>query len=172
MDPIEKAKESMGGFEKFVSKLPGIKGYREKDMRREADKRVREGLAEALEAVRRQFSGMQNDLLASGGLLWMDDMERVVGRLQLLIDRVKTAAYGYTPFFDLDKVKEDELDRLIEYDQSLFDGIPRLETAVGKVAEAIEANEGIKEAIKAVGELLANMNETFGRRMESIKQES
>jgi hypothetical protein len=45
MDVVDKAKAAMGGLERVVSGLPGIKGYREKDMRREADKQVRESLA-------------------------------------------------------------------------------------------------------------------------------
>ena len=49
MDPIEKAKRDMGSVERAVSGLPGIEGYREKDMRRDADKQVRETLARHLE---------------------------------------------------------------------------------------------------------------------------
>ena len=86
---------------KACSRLPGIKGYREKDMRREADKQVRDALARRLESRRRKMTGLQDDLLAAGGLLWLDDVERLVGRLQLLIDRIKTASYGYAPFFGL-----------------------------------------------------------------------
>ena len=58
-------------------------------------------------------------------------MERVVGRLQLLIDRVKTASYGYAPLFALNRVKEDDLDRLIEFDQALVDEVGRLDEAIG-----------------------------------------
>ena len=65
-----------------------------------------------LESRRRKLTTLQSDLLDTGGLLWMDDMERVVGRLQLLIDRVKTAAYGYAGFFDLQAGQGGDLDRL------------------------------------------------------------
>jgi len=81
------------GLEGLISKLPGVKGYREKEMRRDADKQMRDALALQLSDRRTKITAMQNDLLATGGLLWMDDLERLVGRLQLLIDRVKTAAY-------------------------------------------------------------------------------
>jgi len=64
-------------------------------MRRSVDKQLRDSLARRLEARRRKVTALQNDLLTGGGILYMDDMERVVGRLQLLIDRIKTASYGY-----------------------------------------------------------------------------
>ena len=104
MDPVEQAKSEMGGLESFFSKIPGIAGYRAKEMRRDADKQLRDALAQRLESRRRKLTGLQSDLLDSGGILWMDDMERVVGRLQLLIDRVKTASYGYAPLFALNRV--------------------------------------------------------------------
>ncbi len=169
MDPVEQAKSEMGSIEKFVAKLPGIKGYREKELRRDADKQVRENLARRLESRRRKLTALQSDLLSSGGLLWMDDVERVVGRLQLLIDRIKTASYGYAPLWGLNRVKEDDLDRLIAFDQALFDEVGQLDAAIGALEGAVQANEGIKGALTEVGDLLAGLNETFGRRSDVIQ---
>lgn len=169
MDPVEQAKSEMGSFERAISKLPGIKGYREKELRRDADKQVRDTLARRLEARRRKLTGLQSDLLAAGGLLWMDDVERVVGRLQLLIDRIKTASYGYAPLWALNRVKEDDLDRLIAFDQALFDDVARLDEAIDGLSAAIQANEGIKDALQGLGDLLSALNETFSRRSEVIQ---
>lgn len=169
MDPVEKAKAAMGGLERTIAGLPGIKGYREKELRREADKQVRDSLARRLEARRRKLTALQGELLTAGGLLWMDDVERVVGRLQLLIDRIKTASYGYAPLWALQRVKEDDLDRLVQFDQSLFDELGTLDEAIAGLEAAVKANEGLKEAVGAVGELLTALNETFGRRAEVIQ---
>lgn len=169
MDPIEKAKAQMGGIEKAISGLPGIKGYREKEMRRDADKQLRDALARRLESRRRKLTALQSDLLASGGLLWLDDVERVVGRLQLFIDRIKTASYGYAPLFALNKVKEADLDRLLQFDQSLLDEVGSLDAAIGSLEQTVKANDGIKDALAAVGDLVSGLNETFNRRIEIIQ---
>jgi hypothetical protein len=169
MDTVDKAKAAMGGFEKFISGLPGIKGYREKELRRDADKQVRDQLARELTERRARITALQSELLAAGGLLWLDDIERAVGRLQLLIDRIKTAARGYAGFFNLQRVKEAELERLANFDQALFDDLPKLDEALAALTAAVGANEGIQEAIKALADLLAGMNETFGRRIEAIR---
>lgn len=170
MDPIAKATSQMGGLESLLSKLPGIKGYREKDIRRDADKQLRDLLARELAERRTKITALQNDLLAAGGLLWMDDVEKLVSRLQLLIDRVKTAAYGYAGFFDIQRVKEDELTRLAQFDEALFEELPRLDTAIESLGAAIGANEGIKEAVRALGNILARINETFGKRLDAIRE--
>lgn len=96
-------------------------------------------------------------------------MERVVGRLQLFIDRVKTASYGYAPLFSLNKIKEDDLDRLIQFDQALFDQVGALDEAIGGLEKAVQANDGIKEALTAVGDVVNGLNETFNRRSEVVQ---
>lgn len=172
MDPVQSAKDEMGGVESFIAKLPGIKGYREKEIRRDADKQVRDNLARRLESRRRKLTALQSDLLSSGGLLWLDDVERVVGRLQLFIDRIKTASYGYAPLWGINKVKEDDLDRLVAFDQALYEQLAPLDEAVGKLEGAVQANEGIKEALRNIGDLVAGLNETFNRRAEVIQNAS
>jgi hypothetical protein len=151
MDLVEKAKEAMGGVEKFFAKLPGIKGYREKELRREADKRLRTNLARRLGTQRRR-------------------LDRAVGKLQLLIDRINTAAYGYAPFFDLERIKEEELDRLVQFDQTLFERVPDVAGGVDGVASAVAANEDIGETLGGLMETLVELNELFSQRDEAIRQ--
>lgn len=169
MDPVERGKMQMGGFERFLSRLPGLGGYREKELRRNADKQVRDTLAQELEQRRAHISSMQAELLSNGGLLWMDDMERVVGKLQLLIDRVRTAAYGYAGFFSLDRVKEPELESLVAYDQSLFEDLPDLDSAITTLEGAVRANENIKEALAGVTSPISALADKFTKRTEAIR---
>jgi hypothetical protein len=169
MDPVQNAKDEMGGLEKAIAGLPGIKGYREKELRREADKQVRDNLARQLESRRRRLTALQSDLLGANGLEWMDDVERVVGRLQLFIDRVKTASYGYAPLFGLNRVDEADLDRLAQFDQDLYNQVGPLDEAIGKLEQAVSSNEGIKEALAAAGTAVSALNETFNRRAEVIQ---
>lgn len=169
MDPIEKANREMGSVERAVTGLPGIEGYRAKDMRRDADKQVREMLARHLEGDRRRLTNLQNELLGKGGLLYMGDMERVSTRLQTLIDRIRTASYGYAGFFDLQRVKEPELDRLAAFDKALVEKLGPLDTAADNLGKAIAADEGIKDAIQALGDLISKLDDDFGHRAEAMQ---
>jgi hypothetical protein len=169
VDPIKKAKEGMGKIESAFTGLPGVEGYREKEMRRDADKLVRETLAHRLGEQRSRLTELQNQLLNAGGLLFMSDLERVSGRLQTLIDRIRTASYGYAGFFDLQRVKEDELDRLATFDNTLFEQLGPFDEAMVNLAKSIEANEGVKEALKAVNDLIGKLSEDFNRRSEAMQ---
>ena len=171
MDPIEKAKSEMGPLTKKLTGLPGIAAYREKEMRRDSDKLVRDRLVHELEARRTRINGLQQQVLSTGGLLLMDDMEQVTGRLQLLIDRIRTAAYGYAGFFDLQRVLEPQLEALIKYDQALFDTLPALDSSIDKLEKAVQANDAIPAALQAVSAVLTDLGDKFGRRMEAITNE-
>jgi hypothetical protein len=172
MDSIEQAKSDRNLLEKGVSWIPGYKGYKEKEMRRGVDKEVRDGLAKKLDARARRLTTLQQKLLASGGLLWMDDIERLVAHLRTVRDRIKTAAYGYAPFFDLTKIKEDNLDRMILFDQELGEQLAAADAAFSDLDAAVKANEGIGDAIEAADETLTALGETFSRREAVIKGEA
>jgi len=48
-DLYEQIRDDRGRIESFVGKFPGYKGYKEKEMRRAADKLLRETLARRVE---------------------------------------------------------------------------------------------------------------------------
>jgi hypothetical protein len=51
----------------------------------------------------------------------------------------------------------------------MLDTLGRLDEAVTALEGAAQANSGIKEALKEIGDLLTGMNETFNRRTEVIQ---
>ncbi len=131
----------------LVSKIPGYKGYKDKELRREADKLLRMQVAGQLDDQRKRLTELQNQLVSQAQIEWLDDLERAVMKLQLLIDRIKTASYGYAGLFDAVKVKEEQLDALYEYDNQMLDFVDDIAADTDRVASAITAKEGIGEAI-------------------------
>jgi len=172
MDLREKVTEALGGLEQLVAKVPGYKGYKEKEMRREADKLLREHLARQFEEQRRRIPGLQMQLISAGQIGFLDDLESAGMKLQFLIDRLKTASYGYAGFFDAVKVKEAQLDALYEFDNALMDDVPRVADGINKVSEAIVAKEGVAEAIANLVSTIQSMNDTFSKRQDVILQAS
>jgi hypothetical protein len=155
-----------------VAKVPGYKGYKEKEMRREADKLLREQLARQFEEQRRRIPDLQKQLISSGQIGFLDDLESGGMKLQILIDRLKTASYGYAGFFDAIKVKEKQLDALYDFDNALIDDVPRVADGINKVSEVIAAKEGAAEAIADLVSTIQGVNDTFSKRQDVILQTS
>jgi len=172
MDLREKVTEALGGLEQLAAKVPGYKGYKEKEMRREADKLLREQLARQFEEQRRRIPDLQKQLISSGQFGFLDDLESGVMKLQYLIDRLKTASYGYAGFFDAVKVKEEQLDALYDFDNALMDKVPRVAAGINQVSEALAAKEGVAETIADLVSTIQGINDTFSRRQDVILQAS
>ncbi len=161
---------ALGGLEKLVKKIPGYKGYKEKELRREADKLLRMEVAARLDDQRARISELQMNLINQGQIQFLDDLERAVMKLQLLIDRIRTTSYGYAGLFDAVKVKEEQLDALYEFDNKMFDFVDQIASDVDRVASAIAAQEGVGEAITDLAGTVDQANLTFGRRRDAILQ--
>lgn len=167
-DLYEQIKGDRGRIESFVGKFPGYKGYKEKEMRREADKLLRETLARRLEEQWRRLPDIQKQLLSGGQIQWLDDIEGATMKLQTFIDRLKTATYGYAGFFDAVRVKEDELDQLYNFDLALDAHVDEIAAAVDALSSATMSKEGIGEAVTQLNSAAATANETFSRRRDVI----
>jgi hypothetical protein len=169
-DLRETLEGALGGFEKLAKKIPGYKGYKEKEMRREADKLLRTEVAGKLDDQRKRLSELQHQLVSQARIEFLDDVERAVMKLQLLIDRIKTASYGYAGLFDAVKVKETQLDALYEFDNQMLDFVDEIGSEVDELTSAITVEEGVREAIADLVGLLDEANRTFGHREEAILQ--
>jgi hypothetical protein len=170
MDLLETVDAGLGGVERLAKKIPGYKGYKEKELRREADKLLRMQVAGQLDDQRKRLAELQMQLISQAQIEHVDDLERAVMKLQLLTDRVKTASYGYAGLFDAVKVKEEQLDALYEFDNQMLDVVQEIASDVDQVASAIMAKEGVGLAAAELIVTVEQANLTFGHRNEAILQ--
>ena len=160
------AKDDMGAIEALLKGLPGVSGYVDKELRRDADKRVRTVIAGRLEEQKQALYAIQRKLTRGGGLKYLDDVDGAIQKLQILIDRIKTASYGYAGFFDPVRVKEEELDALHRFDVALAARTVEVENAVQAVDAAIDSD--VAAAIDRLTGLLTDLNNLYSRRSEAI----
>lgn len=170
MDLRETVGASLSGLENLAHKIPGYQGYKDKELRREADKMLRMQVANSFDDQRKRLSELQNQLISQGQIQFLDDIERVNMKLQLAIDRIKSASYGYAGLFDAIKVKEDQLDALYEYDQKMLDFADDIASGVDAVASAIAAQEEIATTIADLAITIDEANLAFGHRHKAILQ--
>ena len=156
------------GLEQLIGSIPGYKGYKDKDARRGADKVLRTYVAESLDEQRRRLSDLQLQLISSGQLGLLDDLESAVKKIQTLADRIKTATYGYTGFFDVIKVKEDQLDALYDFDNALLGEVSKIAAAVEQLKTALALKEDVAESIANCVTIAQEANYTFDHREEVI----
>ncbi|MBU7013361.1 MAG: hypothetical protein HXS52_02820 [Theionarchaea archaeon] len=104
--------------------VPGFKGYKEKEIRREQDKALRMRLVRALDGLKYDLIGMEEEY--PDDLKKVKELETFIARIQKLKDEIEHADYGYAGFFDLNHIDEDTLDLIYEHDLKVFDLISRV----------------------------------------------
>ena len=158
-----------GKLKNLAASIPGFGGYFAKDSRRDADKLLRLHLAGKLADERKRMRA-QATKLGAGNLQKVGQLDKSIGRLQTLTDKVKTATYGAGSLFDAVRVKEEQLDALYTYDNSMLDGVPLLANAVTALAATIKAKEGIDEALEAVDAAVDQLSTAWGLRQDVLLQ--
>ena len=165
---VDAAKERMGAIERLLKGLPGIRGYVDKEMRRDADKRLRDLIAQELDMQKQALLEIQRMLLEGKGLLWLDNVDQAVQKLQTLSDRIKTASYGYAGLFDPVRVREEALDALHRFDQAVANRTVDVQMAVANLRKAVSESGDIGDAVRKLTELLTELNNLYTKRHEAI----
>jgi hypothetical protein len=167
MDMRDVVTGGLSGFEKLINKIPGYKGYREKEMRRDADKLLRDHIYGVLTEQRRRIEDIQRDL----GIEHIEHVEKIGTarrRLQTLADTVHTAAYGYAGLFDAVRVKEEQLDALYEFDDGLLVESDAIVASIDSLQAAVDNGEGLSGAIRDLTETITKLQDLFSRRKDVL----
>jgi hypothetical protein len=122
----EKAKGEMRFSERILAELPGFRGYKEKELRRESDKLIRNHLYQRLSEARKDLKEIFQKLSDNRLHEVLTDMDRFVMRFDRVAEKINHASYGYAGFFNILKIEEEKLDKMIEFDTGLMDTWTRL----------------------------------------------
>ena len=166
-DLYDKIKDSQGLLGKIAGMIPGFSGYMARETRREADKMLRETVANRYSEQLNRISDLQVQLITSGGIDWLDDLQDAATRLQRFIDMVRTAAYGYSGLFDAVKVNEPELAKLYQFDLALLENAAKVAAAIDNV-EASVGGEGMPAAVRHLSSVMGEANTAYERRKEVL----
>ncbi len=154
-------------FRKLFSKIPGFSGYVERENRRAADKILREAIADRFEEMWQRISSIQTDLISSGGLEFIDDIERAAIKIRQFIDRIRHASYGYSPFFNATKINEEELSKVYEFDLALLENGDGVARAIDNIESSI-GTDGLPAAIRHLTTLSQQSIDVYNRRSEMM----
>jgi len=169
----EKAKEEMRLSERILAELPGFRGYKEKELRRESDKLIRNHLYLKLTEARKDLKEIFQKLSDSRLHEVLTDMDRFIMRFDRVSEKINHASYGYAGFFNIVKVEEEKLDKMIEFDTGLVDDVDKIveETTTFKKEVAKQKFEKAREHIQNLSDMLEELEETFSGREEIIMGE-
>ena len=165
-----KGKGDLRLIERLLAELPGFRGYKEKELRRESDKLLRNHLYRKLRGARNDLKEVFQRLSDYRRYELFTDMDRLIARLDRVAEKINHASYGYAGFFNLVKVEEEELNKMIDFDSQLIEYANNILDVTAKFKAAImETKFGEAENyIAKVGSALEALEKRFGERAEVI----
>lgn len=156
-DPSRHA-DSRGMLESLLRKIPGFKGYLEREYRRESDQLARNLIVDELQRAKSRLDRFQRALVDSGNLDAMGPCDRLRTQLDLVQSRVKGAMKGYSPFFGFVTVDEGVLDQVYQLDLATVN-------AAHDLAEQTEQLPAGAEGLAALTAITAKLDE-LGRQID------
>ncbi len=106
-DVYAQAKSQMRLSERIAAALPGFHGYKEKELRRESDKLIRNHLYLKLSKDKDNVRAISQKIADKRYLDILPDIDRLTAKMDRITEKVNHASYGYSGFFDIVKIKEE-----------------------------------------------------------------
>ena len=169
-DMLSKVQGQMNLPERIAAFIPGFRGYKEKEIRRESDKLIRNHLYLKLSGEKTDLREIEQKLADRRYFDVLTGMDRLLAKMDRVVEKINHASYGYSGFFDAVKVKEENLDHMIAFDNQLLDGINALATEIDafKVDLASGATSNLGTRVQNVTDKLESLETTFDQRNEVI----
>jgi len=167
----DKAKSEMRLSERIVAALPGFRGYKEKELRRESDKLIRNHIHLRLTEARKDLKETFQKLSDSKVQEVLTDMDRFIMRFDRVSQKINHASYGYAGFFNVVKVEESKLDKMIDFDTGLLDGTEKIVAEADSFRKEVAKRkfEKTRDHLDNLEEMLESLEEAFDERDEVVK---
>lgn len=169
-DVYSDVKGQMRLSERIAAFIPGFRGYKEKEIRRESDRLIRNHLYLKLSTEKNDLKEISQKLADRRYFDVLTDMDRLSAKMDRVVEKVNHASEGYSGFFDAVKVKEDSLDSMIDFDNKLMDNINALATEIDAFKSDLASGNtsNLKSRVQSVTDKLESLEDTFDQRNEVI----
>ncbi|HEY2882100.1 MAG TPA: hypothetical protein VGJ15_06690, partial [Pirellulales bacterium] len=158
--------QSRGWIESILRRIPGFKGYLEKEYRRDSDALQRNWLADRLQRAKPALDAYGRTLLDAKKLDGLAQIDHFKSRLDKSVSRIRGAMQGYSGFFDLVQVNEALLDRVYQHDIKTMDAVDTLAAGIEKLATT---TADAPSPLAALNDQLAQVDQAIDHRQDILK---
>ncbi len=152
-----------------LDRVPGYRGYRSKEDRRDADRRVREHVATAYAQQADRVERVARELADRRRLTEIGPVDDLARAIRHLVDRVRTASYGYGALFGDRDVDAAALDQLRLFDESLLSGVEELQTPIAALEATQAAGGDLAEPARTASTIVQSLHDRFDLRGQVVE---
>lgn len=135
---MEKVDDERTLTQKIMKLVPGWRGYRIKEERRNADRILRDQIVSRLRRSKDKIEDIRSAIVENDLEESYTTIDSLTSRTEKLISQIEHADYGYRPFFDAIKIKEDDLMNMLKYDTWFVEQVQAFDQRCDDVLTLIE----------------------------------
>jgi hypothetical protein len=166
---MEKVDDERTLTQKIMKLVPGWRGYRIKEERRNADRILRDQIVSRLRRSADKIEDIRTAVVEEEIEEAYKLVDSLMSRTEKLVSQIEHADYGYRPFFDAIKIKEDDLENMLRYDTWFVEQIQTFDQRSNDVLSLVEddPDEAIGH-IKDLRKMISEMNRKWKDREQVI----
>jgi hypothetical protein len=170
-DIRERIEEDRGLLKKIQTYVPGFKGYRQREDIRDADRMLRAQIAQKMALLRRGLEECRGILAQSPGSKELGQIGGLISQFKKVEGQVAHAATGYSGIAADIAVKEDELDRLYEYDAGMLDHMVAISASIESLKDSLMAADEATSFrdIMNIKARITDFEDKFSARLRTIE---
>jgi hypothetical protein len=170
-DIRDRVEEDKGILKKIQSYIPGFRGYRRGEDLRDADRMLRMQLADRLGKQRRGLEECRGLLVSSNSYKEMDSVGGLINQFKKVEGLVTHAEMGYSGIAADIQIKEDELDKLYEFDVAMLDHIASISASIESLKNSLMAADDMTshKDVMNIKARIIDFEDQFDRRMVVIQ---
>jgi len=168
--PLKKVEGEKALLEKISLAIPGFRGYKLKEMRREADRLIRDHIYRKLVETKSSMREIFQRLAINKATDVLADTDRLIAKFDRVAELINHAPYGYAGFFNAVKIEEDDLENMIDFDTKLVDSVKDIEAKVKQFRGEVMGGkfEKVRVYVNDIRESIEALESAFNERKEAI----
>ena len=167
---MEASKDNRGIFERICLWIPGYRGYKQKNIRRDVDKEIRSEVARAIEECKSVLAEIQRGVVENGDVQMAKTVERVRVKTDTYLKNIESAEAGYSGIWEATKTLEDELEAVMEWDAKLLESAYDLKKLLKMTWSKVDNGSiDIKSDIREIERFLQDLDDGLGTRMKVLR---
>jgi ribosomal protein L17 len=161
----------MGLLERIITYIPGYRGYKERELRRESDRLVRmeavNRLRAAKDIIRRSLTNPTVAQRFFSEDAWRFDV--LMSHLDRVTQRIDRAVAGYAGMFDAVRVREDKIDMATQHDLSLIEKAEAVRMSAESLARSEPSRDELRRAVDDLISKVKELDTLIDRRVEIFR---
>ena len=168
-DALKQANKDRGLFERLSMLIPGYRGYKQRNQRRDVDEQVRAEVCRSLDQTKTILADIQRTVI-SIDVKVAKDGERLRTKTDTYIQSIRSMESGYSALWDTMKTEKEDLEEVMVWDERLLTSAAELKRLAENFLDKAVTEDltGAKDFVRSIERYLDSITDELAERAKIL----